>query len=99
MIANEIATAIRSEFDTLRDYFDKKERSRTWLSVKETARHIGLSESQVRALIRDNILPAHKIKGALRLNVKEVDATIIVGRNVSKRRLNKQEKLRIGDLA
>jgi len=95
----EITALLRTEFDAMRRYMEQSMNFRKkWISVKEAADYLGLSQSQIRNLINEGVLPAHRIKGVIRLNIREIDASILLGRNTAKRRLSSNEQRKIGGI-
>ena len=76
----QMISAIRSEIDSLRRFLEEtKPFKRQWLTVAEVAEYLRLSQSQVRALINDGYFPYHRIKGAIRINTRELDKAILKG--------------------
>ena len=99
MPEHELLALLRSEFDAVRRYLEQSMNFRKkWISVKEAAEYLGLSESQIRNLINKGALPAHRLKGTIRLNIREIDTTLLLGRNTAKRRLSNQEKQKLGGI-
>lgn len=94
---HEITTLLRTEFDAMRRYpgqsmnFRKK-----WISIKEAADYLGLSQSQIRNLINEDVLTAHRTKSLVLLNIMKINNGILPEHNIVKQRLlsQKQRKIR-----
>lgn len=95
----DIATLLRTEFDAVRRYLEQSMNFRKkWISIKEAADYLGLSQSHIRNLINEGTLPAHRIKGVIRLNIQEVDSSILLGRNTAKRHMTSNEQRKLGGI-
>lgn len=52
-----------------------------WLSVEEIAGHLGVSKDTIRAWIKKNSIPYHKVGRLYKFRVSEVDAWVESGKN------------------
>ncbi len=52
-----------------------------WLSVEEIARHLGVSKDTIRAWIKKNSIPYHKVGRLYKFRVSEVDAWVESGKS------------------
>jgi len=50
-----------------------------WLSVEEIANHIGCSKDTIRAWIKKNTIPYHKVGRQFKFKISEVDEWIESG--------------------
>lgn len=48
-----------------------------WMNSKQVAEHIGVSQPTLRKLIREKIIPVHKINNRSFFNVIEVDNALL----------------------
>ena len=52
-----------------------------WLSVEEIANHIGCSKDTIRAWIKKNTIPYHKVGRQFKFKISEVDEWIESGKS------------------
>lgn len=52
-----------------------------WLSVEEIARHLGVSKDTIRAWIKKNSIPYHKVGRLYKFRVSEVDDWVESGKS------------------
>lgn len=74
--------------------------SSPWMTVKQTAKYLTLSENQVRKMLDANKIPFHRLnpdmkRSKIYLHKRELDASIILGRNVLTSPPSSLEKRRI----
>ena len=50
-----------------------------WLSVAEAAERLNVSESSIRAAVKRNVLPAHRLERRVLLRVEDVDRLPVRG--------------------
>ena len=61
----------------------KSDRSERWLGLEEIARHIGISKDTIRAWIKRNTIPYHKIGRQYKFRISEVDAWVESGQSAN----------------
>lgn len=59
----------------------KTDKSERWLGLEEIAQHIGISKDTIRAWIKKNAIPHHKIGRQYKFRISEVDAWIESGQS------------------
>lgn len=52
-----------------------------WLSLEEIAKHVGCSKDTIRAWIKKETIPYHKVGRMYKFKISEVDAWIESGRS------------------
>lgn len=62
-----------------------------WLSLEEISRHVGCSKDTIRAWIKKNAIPFHKVGRLYKFRLSEVDAWIESGASAEADKQNNSE--------
>lgn len=54
-----------------------------WLNVEEIAKHIGCSKDTIRAWIKKNTIPFHKVGRHFKFKISEIDKWIESGKSAN----------------
>lgn len=77
--------------------------SSPWLSVRQAADYLSLSVNQIRKMIEANKIPYHRLdpdqdRSRILINKRELDASILLGKNILLHSPTSTERKRIGFL-
>ncbi len=68
------------------------ENNERWLSLEEIARHIGCSKDTIRAWIKKESIPYHKVGRQFKFKISEIDNWIESGKSANADKINKELK-------
>ena len=96
--SNTLEEIIREIFNRLEDL--SKIESKTWMSIREAAIYLSISQSQLRNLINSGRLPSKKLypeksRSKILLNKRQIDLSIMLERNSMRRKPTRAELKRI----
>ncbi|TFB09178.1 DNA-binding protein [Candidatus Marinimicrobia bacterium MT.SAG.2] len=92
--SNTLEEIIREIFIRLEDLSHLE--PKTWMSISEAAIYLSISQSQLRNLINSGRLPSKKLypeksRSKILLNKRQLDVSIMLGRNSMRRRPTRAE--------
>ena len=92
--SNTLEEIIREIFNRLEDL--SKIESKTWMSIREAAIYLSISQSQIRNLINSGRIPSRRLypekkRSKILLNKRQLDVSIMLGRNSMRRRPTRAE--------